>query len=295
MLQRRTDLAAEAGELAQKNLKEPGRLPGVRSREYRREGYGVRLVEILNQQGAALLGKPAGRYVTLDLSTYWERREEYFPRAVRAVGGELRALLPPGDGGVLAVGLGNADMTPDAIGPLAVRHILPTRHLRTPGGPFADFACVSVIAAEVVGKTGVEAAEQVRALAEKLRPGAVLLIDALAARSLQRLGCTVQLSDTGLVPGSGVGNHRAALDEAALGAPVISIGVPTVVEGGTLALDLLEEAGAEAPESLSLRPGLFVTPKEVDEQVKELARVVGYGVNAALHGLSAEDSAALLG
>ncbi|MGM9663085.1 MAG: GPR endopeptidase [Oscillospiraceae bacterium] len=295
MLQRRTDLAAEAGELAKKNQKDPGRLPGVRSCERRREGYAVGQVEILDGRGAALLGKPAGRYVTLDLTSYWERREEYFSRAVRAVGEELRALLPPGEGGVLAVGLGNADMTPDAIGPLAVRHILPTRHLKTPGGPFQEFDSVCAVAAEVVGKTGVEAAEQVKALTEKLRPRAVLLIDALAARSLQRLGCTVQLSDTGLVPGSGVGNHRAALDEASLGTPVVSIGVPTVVEGGTLALDLLEEAGAAVPESLALRPGLFVTPKEVDEQVRELARVVGYGVNAALHGLSAEDSAALLG
>lgn len=292
MLQRRTDLAAEAGELARKGA---ARLPGVRRRRRRRGGYEVEQVEIRDERGAALLGKPVGRYVTLDLSPYWQRGENAFSRAVEAVGAELRALLPEGDGCVLAVGLGNADMTPDAVGPLALGHILPTRHLRAPGGPFQDFGCVCAVAAEVAGKTGLEAAEQVKALAETLRPRAVLLIDALAARSLTRLGCTVQLSDTGLVPGSGVGNHRAVLDRASLGAPVLSIGVPTVVEGATLALDLLEEAGAAAPEGLSLRPGLFVTPKEVDGQVRELARVVGYGVNAALHGLSAADSAALLG
>ena len=295
MLNRRTDLAAEALDLAKKSEKKREELPGISRREREEQNFAVTEVEIQSEEGAARIGKPKGRYVTVDLTSLWRWESGRFSAAVEVLAKELSALLPERCETVLAVGLGNAAMTADAVGPLSVKHILPTRHLRGTEKAFRSLPSLSVLAAEVVGKTGIEAAEQIRALAETLRPDAVVLVDALAARSIHRLCSTVQLSDTGLVPGSGVGNHRMALNRETLGAAVIAVGVPTVVEGATLAMDLLEEAGAELPEAHALRGGLFVTPKEIDQRVKELARLIGWGINAAVLGLSPEESAALLG
>lgn len=290
MLERRTDLAIEAREIAEKSAKTLTRLPGVRAEERRLSGHSVTLVEILDEEGAKALKKPVGRYCTLELTG----KREQFHSAVQALGTLLRELLPEGTEKLLVAGLGNAGMTPDAIGPTAVRHILVTRHLSEERS-FSALTSTAAVAVEVTGNTGIEAAEQVRALTEKLAPDAVIVIDALAAREMKRLCRTVQLSDTGIVPGSGVGNHRMALAKDTLGVPVLSLGVPTVVEGATLAMDLLEEAGIAAGDEAALRQGLFVTPKEIDAEVKELARLLGYGINAALYRFSAETSAALLG
>ncbi len=295
MLMRRTDLAAEALDLAEKSGKTGKDLPGVRVREREECGFSLTEVEIFSEEGEKALGKPCGRYVTVDIRRLWRRERESFAEAVEILGGELQRLLPQRRETLLAVGLGNAVMTADALGPLAVKHILPTRHLRQAGSPFSTLPSLSLTAAEVVGKTGVEAAEQAAALCTVLKPDAVIVMDALAGRSVHRVCHTVQLSDVGLVPGSGVGNHRHALTEETLGVPVISLGVPTVVDGATLALDLLEEAGVSPGESCVLRRGLFVTPKEIDERVQELARLLGWAVNAAVLGLSTEESAALLG
>ena len=184
-------------------------------------------------------------------------------------------------------------MTPDAVGPAAVGHLLITRHL---GEALPGLRPVAAAAAGVLGTTGMEAAEWVRGLAERVEPAAVIVIDALAARSVERLCTAVQIADTGIVPGSGVGNARMALTRETLGVPVISVGVPTVVDAATLALDLLGE-GAPLPEGLRRREGeLFVTPRDVDQQVRETARVVGCGVNLALQpSLTVADLEALLG
>lgn len=293
MLKRRTDLAAEALDLLRERGEQAGRLAGVRSRTRQEDAFALTEVEITSAAGARALGKPVGRYVTVDISPALGGDGGRFSAAVALLGRELRRLLPERCAALLCAGLGNRSLTADALGPLAVGHILPTRHLRGEDAPFAALPAVSVLAAEVVGRTGIEAAEQLRALRDTLRPDAVLLIDALAGRSAARLCCTVQLADTGLIPGSGVGNHRLALDRETLGVPVVAVGVPTVVDAATLALDLLEEAGA-ADAAPTLREGLFVTPKEIDERVARLARLIGYGVNAAALGLTAEDSAALL-
>ncbi len=284
MLERRTDLAMEARELC------PKALPGVRSGEDSREGWPLSWVEVLDGEGAAALGKPVGRYVTLDLTGYWRRPEGFFQRAVQGLGAELRAMLPE-EGCVLVAGLGNASMTPDAIGPQTVTHLLITRHL---GEVLPGFRPVAAAAAGVLGTTGIEAAEWVRALAERIGPAAVIVVDALAARRLSRVCATVQLSDTGIIPGSGVGNRRMALDRDTLGVPVISLGVPTVVDAATLALDLLQDSGIEAPADLG-GGSLFVTPKDVDAKVRDLSKVLGYAIDLALQeGLTVADVDALL-
>ena len=295
MLKRRTDLAVEARELTRQGAGAT-ELEGVRAREETREGYPVTRVEVLNETGAKALGKPVGTYITLDLAALARREEDAFPRAARALAAELGLLckdVPP-SAPVLVVGLGNRAITPDAIGPGAADHTLVTRHLveRAPEH-FGSFRPVAALAAGVLGTTGVESGQLVRAVAERIRPACVLCVDALAARSVRRVCRTVQVADTGITPGSGVGNAREALNAQTLGVPVIAIGVPTVVDAATLTRDVLAQAGREELEPHALGEaggGLIVTPRDIDTQVHDLAKVIGYGINLALHpGLTIQD------
>lgn len=294
MLTKRTDLAMEARELWQESAEKTSRLTGVRARTSRQEGCPITRVEILNQQGAEALGKPVGRYLTVDLGACIHARR--FDRCVRAVGRQLRLLLPE-EGTLLVAGLGNAAMTPDAIGPTALSHLLVTRHLISAlPEHFGAFRAVASLSPGVLGDTGVETAEAVRALAEQLHPAAVIVIDALAARKMSRVCTTVQLSDSGIVPGSGVGNHRHPLNRETLGVPVIAMGIPTVVDAATIAADLLEESGVTDidPERLKAGNGVFVTPRDIDRQVGELGKIAGYAINWAVQDLDIDEITALL-
>lgn len=300
MLKRRTDLAVEATQLWQEQAGETTQLRGVQARDSVREGYKVTTVRILDESGAQALGKPVGTYITVELDGLLRREEDAFPRAARALAAELRGLLDLKEGdAVLVAGLGNRAITPDGIGPKAADYTLVTRHLveRVPE-QFGAFRPVSALAAGVLGTTGMESGELISAVVEKTRPACVLAVDALASRSLRRVGRTVQLSDTGIVPGSGVGNHRMALNRETLGVPVIAIGVPTVVDAATLACDLLSEAGREDLDPAALSgagENLIVTPREVDTQVGDLAKVIGYGIDLALQsGLDVADIDLLL-
>jgi len=296
MLQRRTDLAVE-----EKVLREQaGELTGVKSQEKQTEGFDVTVVKVVSPAGAEALGKPVGTYVTLEMGPLKRRETDAFGRGARAIAAELSALLKLEEGAkVLVVGLGNRGVTPDAVGPLAVRHTLATRHLveQLPE-QFGQFRAVSAVAADVLGNTGVESGELVQALCGKVKPDAVIAIDALASRALSRVCATIQLADTGIVPGSGVGNARAALNRESLGVPVIAVGVPTVVDGATLCADILEEAGKGEldPEALRGAGGeVFVTPRDIDERVADLSRVIGYGITLALQPhLNIEDAEMLL-
>ena len=295
MKQRRTDLAVEAQELWQESAGETTKLPGVEARDGEREGVPVTTVRVLDQEGEQALGKPRGTYVTLTLEGVANRAEGIFGRAVRAVAGELAPLLEQAapEGLVLVAGLGNRAITPDAIGPKVHEHILVTRHLvEQMPEHFGHLRPVASLAAEVLGNTGVESGEVVGAVCQKLRPACVIAVDALASRSLERLCRTVQLADTGIAPGSGAGNHRMALDRDSLGVPVLAVGVPTVVEGATLAADLL---GADELPDLDPGRSLLVTPKDIDSQVADLSKIVGYGISLALQpGMTVEDLDLLL-
>lgn len=292
MLTIRTDLALEAHRLWQEKAGDATRLRGVLARDEVLEDFPLTRVEILDGVGEAALGKPRGIYFTLDVSALWRREEGVFDRAVRAVAALLGPLLPE-KGAVLAAGLGNAAMTPDALGPRMLEYLLVTRHLAEvlPG-----FRSVAGIGAGVLGSTGMEAAEWIRGAADHVKPAAVVVVDALAARSLDRLCSSIQISDTGLIPGSGVGNHRLALNREGLGMPVISVGVPTVVSVETAARDLLAQAGGSEERLAGLRgQGLFVTPDSIDAKIRELAKIIGYGLDLALQpGLELEDLEALL-
>ena len=282
----RTDLALEGVE----QLRQGGdisRLDGVCAAEYTRQGYGVTDVRVATKQAAEAVGKPEGRYVTIDLRPYFRREEGFFARAVGCLASELRTLLPGvgEDWPVLVAGLGNRGMTADAVGPLALESLLVTRHMvRSLPRQFRGFTPVSALAPGVLAATGMEALELLRGAVQATGCAAVIAVDALAARSRERLCATVQLGDTGLIPGSGVGNHRKAIDKTTLGVPVVAVGVPTVIAAHLL--------GDGQPED----DPLFLTPRDIDGKVWELGRVIGYGVTLALQeGLSVEDVTGLLG
>ncbi|MDR0325146.1 MAG: GPR endopeptidase [Oscillospiraceae bacterium] len=300
-ISKRTDLALEARELLQESAEAITEIDGVIAREYKRHGCPVTRVEILSEAGEQAMGKPVGTYITVETQGLMRHEEDAFKRTVRAIADELSPLLPVGGMyGVLLAGLGNRDITPDAIGPLAMQNSVVTRHLvdKMPE-EFGHMRPVAAISPGVLGTTGMESAELIQGAIQHVRPGAAIIIDALTSRRLSRLCSTVQIADSGIVPGSGVGNARAALNQKTLGVPVISIGVPTVVDAVTLMADLTEQAGQPEPdwsEIAKFSGGLMVTPKEIDTQVETLARVIGYAVSIALHPeMDADDVQGFLG
>ena len=280
----RTDLALEMAEnlgYGQKNFSPDG----IRTQEFTREGYAVTDILVETENAARQLGKPTGRYITMDLHPYFRRQTGFFGRGVRCLAQELTLLLP-GVGQefpTLVVGLGNRTLTADAVGPLALENLLVTRHMVTLLPlQFKTFSPVSALAPGVTGTTGLETLELLQGLVEKIKPTAVIAVDALAAQNRDRLCATIQLDNTGLIPGSGVGNHRAAVTEETLGVPVIAVGLPTVISTTELGDKKKEE--------------LFVTPRDIDQRVRELSRLIGYGITAALQpALTLEDISGLLG
>ena len=278
----RTDLAVEAIE----NHKTAATLPHVRQSDRMLEGFAVHEVRILSEDAAREIGKPQGRYLTLELDALIRREEDAFPRACKALSTLLRELLPrPNDGPVLIAGLGNRMITPDAIGPQTADHVIATRHLVAQSPAiFADWRPVSALAPGVLGQTGVETGEVICGVLDRVRPAAVIAVDALAAGRLSRLLRTVQLADTGITPGAGVGNARTALNKETLGVPVIAVGVPTVVDGATLAHEISSQLGQPACEALDdLSQPVMITTRDIDREVADISRMIGYAVNMALH------------
>lgn len=271
----RTDLAAEQRELTAG----AGELKGVRANTQTRGGFDITTVEILDAEGEKALCKPIGKYVTLGLEPLMCRTSEAFEDAAELLAELIRSLLPSDDGkGTLVAGLGNDEMTPDALGPLAVNSVIATRHLKR-GMPedFAAFTTVSAVKPGVLGATGIESAELLRSACRAADPARLIAVDALASASLDRLCRTVQLTNAGIVPGSGVGNDRAAVNQKSLGLPVLAIGVPTVVDAA---------AFSDSPDA----DGMFVTPRDIDASVRDVAKLIGYGINLALHdGLTVAD------
>ena len=278
----RTDLAVEAIE----NHKSAAALPHVRQSDRMLEGFAIHEVRILSEDAAREIGKPQGRYLTLELDALIRREEDAFPRACKALSTLLRELLPhPNDGPVLIAGLGNRMITPDAIGPQTADHVIATRHLVAQSPAiFADWRPVSALAPGVLGQTGVETGEVICGVLDRVRPAAVIAVDALAAGRLSRLLHTVQLADTGITPGAGVGNARAALNKETLGVPVIAVGVPTVVDGATLAHEISSQLGQPACEALDdLSQPVMITTRDIDREAAAISRMIGYAVNMALH------------
>jgi len=281
----RTDLALEAHELWQESTEQESAISGVIAKEEGILGHRVHRVEIVNENGERALGKPRGNYITVELSGVSRREEDVFPRAIKVVSDELLRILPKSGGDVLVVGLGNRGITPDAVGTASVEKVMVTRHLveKLPKY-FKGFRSVSAITPGVLGITGVESREIIAGVVEKVKPSCIIVIDALAARRVSRLCNTIQITDTGITPGSGVGNARNPINSETIGIPVIAIGVPTVVDISSIIYDIENESGVAFGDAIIEEYGksLMVTPKEIDVNIEDMAKIIGYGINSAL-------------
>lgn len=278
----RTDLALERREYLDKH-----QLDGVLSEQKEIDGITVNTITVTNEEGEKLIGKPIGRYITVETHPFTKNSELFGP-SLKVLSDELKSLLPDGNGCVLVAGLGNESITPDALGPKCISLLLATRHISPELAKsigFHNLRSVAGIVPGVLGKTGIESAEIILSVTERIKPCAVIVVDALASRSTERLGTTVQICDTGISPGSGVGNSRFRIDKETLGVPVIGIGVPTVVDGATMAFDILEKAGIKTDfqKEISSKGAMMVTPKEVDALIERASRLIAMAINTALH------------
>ncbi len=264
----RTDLISEIREMHTEEIE------GAVSREYMSDGIEITEVAIRSESAARKLEKPIGKYFTLKFGEV-ENMTDTAPLE-NAIVNALGSLFKNSASDVMVVGLGNTDITPDALGPFVADRILATRHISERLSEILEvesLSKVSAITTNVLGKTGIESAEIIKATADKIRPDAIIAVDALAARRPERLCRTIQLSNTGITPGSGVHNARARLDEDNLGIPVIAIGMPTVIEAATYRYDMSGKGGDEK---------MMVTPKDIDRQIKKSADIISGAINRFL-------------
>lgn len=291
----RTDLALEAKELWEESAGRTTRLRGVMARESKAGGVDITSVEVLNEEGAQALQKPVGRYVTLELTAFGKKQRDSLERSAEVLASQLQKMMKLKRGQtVLVAGLGNEAVTPDAIGPKVARQLLVTRHLVSEMPTlFGSYRPVAAVTPNVLGLTGLESAEVVAGVVDRIRPDCIVAVDALAARDLRRVCTTIQLSDTGIAPGSGVQNARAEFTQRRFGVPVVAVGVPTVADVETLLTDLVgaEKAHSRAEEMSGGRP-MIVTPQDIDAQVDRISKLVAWGINLALQeNLDVEDLA----
>ncbi len=316
----RTDLAIEAREMVQEGTKKE--VPGVIVDVEKKGDIKITRVKIEKEVGQKAMGKPIGNYITLEIPQIREKEQEFKEDLAQELAKELDAMVHKKinkDATTLVVGLGNWNITPDALGPKVISKLMVTRHLlkHIPDMVDEEITPVCAISPGVLGITGIETSEIIKGIVEKANPDLVIAIDALASRRMERVNTTIQITDTGINPGSGVGNKRKALDKNTLGIPVIAIGVPTVVDATTLANDtidlmldamikeatqgkefynMLKEINREEKYMLIrqiLHPyvgDLMVTPKEVDLIMDDISLAVANGINIALHpGIGLED------
>ncbi len=312
MVEKRTDLALEAHELYKQKVKNDA-VPGVEIDVENDGQLTVTRVHIKNKNGENALRKPVGNYITIEMPELIHKTEQLYEKTVTVLTRELSSLIDINyDAVVLVVGLGNRNITADALGPMVVSQLLITRHLfdLMPEELEEGIRPVCALSPGVLGITGIETGEILKGVCEKVKPDLIIVIDALASRKLERVSTTIQLSNTGLTPGSGIGNVRMGINKKTMGVPVIAIGVPTVVDAATMANDtidmvidkLMEQAGENSDfykilknldrnekygliqEVLSKEyVNLVVTPKEVDEIIEDISEIISNSINAALH------------
>ena len=307
----RTDLAIEAAEMVSARPQEG--IPGVKVDRSEDNGITVNRVSVLNEEGQKRIGKAVGNYITLEAPGLRTRDIPLQDRISQIFTQELANLGQfQEEMNILVVGLGNWNVTPDALGPRVVRDLLVTRHLKlyTPEVLGEGYRTVCAIAPGVLGLTGIETSEIIFGIVQKIQPDLVIAIDALASRNMSRVNTTIQIADTGINPGSGVGNKRLGINRQTLGVPVIAVGVPTVVDAVTITLDTIDRAvdklikqnpeqskifnvleGMERDERFALikevlepyNENLMVTPKEIDTIIDDISILISGGLNAAFH------------
>lgn len=281
----RTDLAVEMID------EDAASLPkGIKRKLRKSSACSITEIIVTDAVAGLRIGKARGRYITVETDRLSASPED-FDEQVANIAAEIISLKGSERKTALIAGLGNSDITPDALGPLVVSQIIATRHLRNvlpEGHELKQLNRVSAIAPGVLGQTGIEAAEIIRSLCDSVKPDCVIVIDALACSDISRLGSTIQLTDTGISPGSGVQNRRKELSETTLGIPVIAIGVPTVVDMHTI----VENITGNPPDKHL--PNMMVTPRDIDKLVERTARLIAYSINKAVQPmLTIEDITAL--
>ena len=295
----RTDLALEARESIGEAESE---LRGVSVVEYYRETEDVRVTKVTidTKNAAKTMGKPMGIYVTMEAPAMVETDEDYHREISKCLAEELLKLLPEEEEeqNILVVGLGNREVTADALGPQTVDNLYITRHIVREYGK-AAYSCnrmplLSALEPGVMAKTGMETAEIVKGVVSETKPDILIVVDALAARSTKRLNRTIQITNTGIQPGSGVGNHRNALTKESLGVPVIAIGIPTVVDSATIVMDAMEkllegEENVDAVKFMSRQQppfpelnNMYMTGKDIDAVIKRISFTISEGINIAM-------------
>lgn len=296
----RTDLALEAHEVCREEAKKEAEIDGV-AVDIKKEGsITITKIEITSQNGEEAIGKPVGKYITIESPDLKYSVEDY-EKTCEVIAQNLCELVGEiNDKPILIAGLGNDEITPDALGPAVMSKLIVTRHIKLHMEDYfgSDFSSVCAIAPGVLGTTGIETATVIKGIVEQVQPSMIIAVDALAARSVDRISTTIQLSDTGIQPGAGVGNRRDGLNEETLGVKVIAVGVPTVVDASTIARDSLDAALHEVSsekmselekeklihETLSKNiSGLVVTPKDIDLVIERAAKTVANGINMAVH------------
>ncbi|CCJ34393.1 MULTISPECIES: GPR endopeptidase [Caloramator] len=315
----RTDLAIEAREIYREgsNREVPGVAVDV---DHKDEDIKITIVKVLDERGARIIGKPIGSYITMEVPKIRHYDAEFHDRLGKSLAKQLAELINlKKDGTVLVVGLGNWNVTPDSLGPKVVSKLFVTRHLKQYMPQYLEEGInpVCAISPGVLGITGIETAEIIQGVVEKVKPDVVIAIDALSSRKMERVVTTIQIGNTGINPGSGVGNRRMELSERTLGIPVIAIGVPTVVDAATLANDtidlmidslikqtsndkdfynMLKNVNKDEKYALIrqiLNPyigDLMVTPKEIDSLIEDISKVIANAINIAVHpGIELED------
>ena len=307
----RTDLASERREIYQKANKLSDEIDGIEStKEEINENIKIERVKITNENGEKAIGKPIGNYITIDVKKLKIAQEEEIAKAAETLSNELRKIIDlhiDKKGEMLVVGLGNIYVTPDSLGPKVINEIDVTRHLINYLPQYVEEGTrmVSAISPGVLGTTGIETVEILKGIVDNINPKLVVVIDALASRSIERISSTVQISDTGIVPGAGVGNTRSEISQRTLGIPVIAIGIPTVVETAVLVNDSLDlfitklQDEAKSNDYLNslkeqdnyeeikeaLIPNdynMIVTPKEIDDLIENMKDVIARGINYAV-------------
>ncbi len=307
----RTDLASERRDIYQKINKMDGKIDGIESESSQiNQNLKVERVKITNKEGEKAIGKPIGNYITIDIKNLKIIQEEDLQQSANVLSNELKPILEKHikkEDEVLVVGLGNIYVTPDSLGPKVVNEIEVTRHVINYMPQYVKEGTrkISAIAPGVLGTTGIETLEILKGIVENVKPKLIIAIDALASRSIERISSSVQISDTGIVPGAGVGNKRNELSINTLGVPVIAIGIPTVVETAVLVNDSLdlfiqklqdeaksndylnrlkeEDNYEEIKEALiPSNYNLIVTPKEIDDLIENMKEVVARGINMSL-------------
>lgn len=312
----RTDLALEARELALAAAAPEVTIPGIHNESTEEDGIRVSKIDIVNEEGARAIGKQIGHYVTIEVPGLRQKDSVLQDRVATVFAREFEVFLQKigikKENKVLIIGLGNWNVTPDALGPIVVENMMVTRHYfeLMPEQVSPGYRPVSAVAPGVLGITGIETSEIVQGIVDRSQPDLVIAVDSLASKSLERVNTTIQIADTGIHPGSGIGNKRKALSKEELGIPVIAIGVPTVVFASTIvnnSIDMMHDhfakQTANTDQILGLLDGLnendrlqlvkevlnplghdlLVTPKEIDQFIEDIANVIASGLNASLH------------